>query len=525
MASLVNLDALINREDFEYETVNNDDAPVPLTISVRHLERRDFFYLALRKPDFQRETSEWNPKRVAGLIRTFIDGELVPAVILWKHRELLFVIDGSHRLSALIAWVQNDYGDGVLSNQFFNNQIPDEQRIAADKTRKAVEKEIGSYDDHLKAGDNPDAFGPDIKTRALSLGSRVLNLQWVRGDASTAEKSFIRINQQAAIITTQELEMLENRKKPNAIAARAIIRRGTGHKYWRNFSEQNQQAIMDIATEIHKLIFEPPAQYTEKTINLSAGGPVYSGTALRMVYDFVNLRAGAPSMDDDDNGLRTIDYLTRCRRVMQLLLSNHPSSLGLHPAVYFYSWTVKQQPILFLTIAELVLDYEADKRLPEFITVRGEFENFLMANRSLLNQVIRKFGTKGSGNSRLRQFYDAVLKLLSDGTQASNVIAGLQSDPSYKYLAPKESPYEGAPSDGYSTKVKAGLVMRELLSKAPRCPICNGLVPGQAVSIDHINRLQDGGLSSVDNAQLTHPYCNSGIKESKRAKQQKVLNT
>src|SRR5690349_18679888 len=110
VATHVNLDALIPREDFEVFT-DKDDAPVPLTISVRNLERRDFFYLALRKPDFQRETAEWDPKRVVGLIRTFVDGDLIPAVILGNNRELLLVIDGSHRLSALIAWVQDDYGD------------------------------------------------------------------------------------------------------------------------------------------------------------------------------------------------------------------------------------------------------------------------------------------------------------------------------------------------------------------------------------------------------------------------------
>jgi hypothetical protein len=71
MTHNVNLDALISREDFE-SIGANDDAPVLQTIAIRDLEPSAFFYLALRKPDFQRETSEWNPKRVVGLIRTFI---------------------------------------------------------------------------------------------------------------------------------------------------------------------------------------------------------------------------------------------------------------------------------------------------------------------------------------------------------------------------------------------------------------------------------------------------------------------
>src|ERR1700730_15772697 len=97
VAQKVHLDSLISREDFE---ANRDgDAPVKQTIDIKDLEPDAFFYRALRKPDFQRETTEWDPARVAGLIQTFIEGDLVPAVILWKNKELLFVIDGSHRLS------------------------------------------------------------------------------------------------------------------------------------------------------------------------------------------------------------------------------------------------------------------------------------------------------------------------------------------------------------------------------------------------------------------------------------------
>src|SRR5262249_26294193 len=86
MPAHVNLDALIKREDFEI--VGEGDAPTKPSIEIRELERDGFFFAGLRKPDFQRETSEWDPKRVAGLIRTFLEEDLIPAVILWKNRDL-----------------------------------------------------------------------------------------------------------------------------------------------------------------------------------------------------------------------------------------------------------------------------------------------------------------------------------------------------------------------------------------------------------------------------------------------------
>ncbi len=513
----VNIDSLIPREDFEV-VGTGAEAPVKQSIQIMELEKDAFFFGALRKPDFQRETAEWEPKRVVGLIRTFIDGDLIPAVILWQNRELLFVIDGSHRLSALIAWVQDDYGDGPLSQEFFNHTIPEEQLKVAQRARELAEKEFGTYRSHRDAIANPSAYGPDIVARARRFGRLSLELQWVKGNAATAEDSFLRINQQAAMITPQELELIKSRKKPAAIAARAIIRRGTGHQYWSSFEEKQQQQIKDIATDLHKMIFDPPLRYPIKSLDLPAGGSVYAAPALRMIYDFIALCVGPPSPQDDEHGTRTIEYLTRCRRVMQLLLSNHASSVGLHPAVYFYSWTGKQQPILFLTIASLLVDLERARSLAKFIELREGFETFLMSNRSLLNQVIRKFGTKDSGMNHLRGFYDDTLAALAKGVAPERVVATLMEKPTYSYLQPEETPYHGVVPTKFSTQVKSGLIMGELLGQALRCPICKGLVPAQAISTDHIKRKQDGGASTTDNAQLTHPYCNTGYKEQKNAK-------
>lgn len=512
----VNLDALIIREDFEV-VGEGGEAPTKPSIEIREHEHDQFFFGGLRKPDFQRETSEWDPKRVAGLVRTFLKDDLIPGVILWKNKDLYFVIDGSHRLSALIAWVQNDYGDGERSQKFWGHSIPEEQLKIAQKTRELIEKEFGSYKSHREAIANPGGYGPDVVARARRLGTISLQLQWVRGNSGDAEQSFIRINQQAANITPQELELIRARRKPNAIAARAIIQRGTGHQYWDRFSPEQQEKIKSVATETYRLIFEPPLHYPIKSIDLPPGGAVYSATSLRMVYDFVNICAGVPSSEDDADGSRTLNYLQRCRRVAQLICSNHSSSLGLHPAAYFYSWTGKQQPILFLTWATIIVEMERLKRLPQFTELRGRLEQFLIANRSLLNQIIRKFGTKESGTKHLVNFYAEVLKMFEAGVQTDDIPGKLQGQPEYSYLQPDESPYLGVTPTRFSTQVKSGLVIQELLPTAPRCPICGGLVPRQAISVDHIERLEDGGRSIPENAQITHPYCNTGFKEQKRA--------
>jgi hypothetical protein len=512
MAVNVNLDALLSREDFEVLT-SNDDAPVPQTISARDLEQSAFFYLALRKPDFQRETSEWDPRRVAGLIRTFIDGHLIPAVILWKHREYLFVIDGSHRLSALIAWVQDDYGDGELSQRFFGHSIPQEQLEFAQRTRDLINKEIGSYADFARAAVSPSDFGPDMVAKSRALGSRVLSLQWVRGDAATAEDSFVRINQQAAQITPQELSLIRGRRRADVLAARAITRRGTGHQYWSGYAATQQQDIKKLASEIYTLLFEPTLSYPIKTIDLPVGGSVYAAPTLKMVHDFVLLCQGSVDEAEDTSGHRTVEFLKRAKRVAQLVVSNHPSSIGLHPAVYFYSWTGKQQPILFLTMVTIIIEYERNKKLGSFIAIRRDLEQFILQRRTLLNQIVRKFGTKSSGRLHLHAFYTKIFAALEAGYSGAEIIEVVQKDKNFSYLQPSEDPYEATSSNRFSSQVKSGIVIRGLLESAPRCSICEGLVPCQAVSIDHIERRSDGGSSHPDNGQVTHPYCNTGVKE------------
>ncbi len=117
----VNIDALIPREDFEVvETINPGKKKE--TISIEDLKINSFFRSLLRKPDFQRETNEWDSAKIIQFIESFISDDLIPAIILWRSSSgYLFTIDGSHRLSSLIAWINDDYGDGKISRQFYRD--------------------------------------------------------------------------------------------------------------------------------------------------------------------------------------------------------------------------------------------------------------------------------------------------------------------------------------------------------------------------------------------------------------------
>ena len=361
--AVVNLDALIRRADLAARGEEGEDIT---SLSVTGLEPRGFLYPALRKPDFQRETANWTPEQVADLVGTFVRRDLIPAVILWRAGQNVFVIDGAHRLSALIAWVHDDYGDGTVSRKYFHDFIPDEQRRAASKTRDLVNLAVGPYQDHKMAIDYPESARPDIAERAQRIGWQEIQAQWIRNaDHDKAEKSFFRINQGGTKIDPVEQRILKARGSATALATRAVLHGGTGNNYWNKFPGDRQEAISSLGREINALLFEPVLNLPIKTLDLTIGGPGYGPKALPFVFDLINLinrlqaadarnkRVIKDEFPTDETGEKTVVYLTETRRVLWRLCANHASSLGLHAALYFYARSGIFQPGADLAYVEL----------------------------------------------------------------------------------------------------------------------------------------------------------------------------
>jgi hypothetical protein len=513
MAEIVNLDALIQREDFEVQD-SPGQSQLSQTIQIRDLETDSFFYKVLRKPDFQRETSEWDINRISDFIKSFLDGDLIPAIILWQSGSNVFVIDGAHRLSALIAWVQDDYGDGKTSKLFFDAAIPKEQIESADKTRRYIKKILGSYEDHKFAIQYPEKSTADVLDRAKKMAPLAIQLQWVKGDAKKAEASFFKINQQAAPIDKTELRLLQSRHKPNAIASRAIIRAGTGHKYWSSFGSDIQQVIQQEAKSINSLLFNPELRTPIKTLDLPVAGRGYSSQTLPLVFDFVNIAnevKDESTLKDDPDGSTTLDFLKVCHNVLNRITGLHPSSLGLHPVVYFYSSAGRYQPTSFLAMLLILHELENQGKFDAFIKSRQRFEEFLLRYKILTQQVVYRYGSGTKGYIPLSTLLQFILERILEGKDESQVVEAIQANTSFSYLQPKEILAQAGGKE-FSTETKSAVFLRDALQNPLRCKICNGLIHFNSISIDHITRKQDGGLGTVDNAQLSHPYCNTTYK-------------
>lgn len=521
LAIKVNLDAMIPRADFATHTTEDSASDKIATLAIEQLRNESLLVHRLRKPDFQRETNHWTPGQLVVFLKSYLENELVPSVILWQSPSHLFVIDGGHRISALRAWVEDDYGDGHISQQFYNGEIPEEQKRIAKKVRNKVSKEVGSFKllgEISKS--NSDSFSEEHQTRAKNMVSRALSLQWVVGNAEVAETSFFKINTQGTPLDKIEERLLRQRRKPIAISARSIVRAGHGHKYWSKFDDEVQHQIESVAAELNKLLFKPEITEPIKTLNLPLGGKVSPIGALNLLMDFIEVSARGESTTktqwgiytDDIDGLGTLKAMEKCLKILRRATGNHASSLGLHPAVYFYNQSGKHSNYLFLAIISCIAEAIKNNNsnfFKKFINAREKLEKFLITNKPVINQAIVLIGSQYRV-ARLQNMFSQLIEKLNidDAVSTEELLSYLKLKG--KVLA---SDLEGSPKTAFSNETKSSIYLKTSLDSAIKCPVCNGLIDTtKSVSYDHKKRVQDGGTGNSDNVQLTHPYCNSAIK-------------
>jgi hypothetical protein len=526
MAQTVNLDALIPREDFLASSTGGQYAGLSGKGDVGRtdLMRGEAFYLTLRKPDFQRETAAWSPEAVRDFIKAFIEGDLIPTVICWSSpARLTFVIDGAHRLSAIMAWLQNDYGDGEESIKFYNNAIPGEQRRIAEKTRALVDKTIGAWKDYRGEMQHPGS-NSSLTQKVLALGNSKVLLQWVPGqDASKAEKAFLTINRSAVVIDPTELKILNARFKPEAITARAIIRNATGYKYWGSFSVDAQEKIEKTASEIYRSMYVPPLNPAERTNELPIAGHGYGTQTLPLIFDFVNIANGFAVIDPSKvrdikpttmtaaDETQTLDAITKAKKLADRITGKGLSSLGLLPAVYFYAQNSRHQPTAVLAMAAMIMDLETHDRFIDFTRIRAQFEDFLVENKPFINQFTSRYGSMSKGYRQQRDYFLYLLNSFTEGKRSEEILTNMKTHEIYKFLVKEESPKTKKVKE-FSDELKNWAFLTTVLQTAKTCDLCNARLDNKSMQLGHIKDRSAGGIGSGDNSAWEHPFCNSTYK-------------
>ena len=250
----------------------------------------------------------------------------------------------------------------------------------------------------------------------------------------------------------------------------------------------------------------------------SGAGKITSAQTLPLVVDMIAIviasDGGKGVFEEDDNsGDDTIGVLKRVRDLVLVINGNHPGSLGLHPAVYFYSQDGRFKSSAFLGMIKFVAELVKRKKLDEFTSARKRFESFVLEYDFLVQQINRKLRTADRSYPFIARFFQFVLDGIRDGKIDAKITAGIQQESSFDYLVtvkPKVIPAKLGIK--FDSDTKSEVFIRSAINSVPRCGICGGVVHINSISIDHKKRRRDGGAAVAENGQLAHHYCNTGYK-------------
>ena len=134
---------------------------------------------------------------------------------------------------------------------------------------------------------------------------------------------------------------------------------------------------------------------------------------------------------DDTTGENTTNFLKKTRKVAWLLNSNHPSSLGLHPIIYFYSQDGRYKVASFFAIVDLIIDLEKRRKINDFINAREEFEKMIQKYDYLVQQINRKHRSVQASYKHISLFFKKIIVSINSGKSIDLAINDLIKDEEY----------------------------------------------------------------------------------------------
>jgi hypothetical protein len=182
--------------------------------------------------------------------------------------------------------------------------------------------------------------------------------------------------------------------------------------------------------------------------------------------------------------------------------------------VYFYTRSGTFQPTVFLAVSSFVEDLQSRNKLIEFTKYRRAFEEFLVVHKEATTLLIKQLGSGSRHIPRLREYYSLVMKSLIGGKGQSQIEEELAKDPSFAFLT--NMPTFNLPPDleeigdrKFKRGTKTAAFFAAALPNGARCHLCGALVHRNSIQFDHDKPRRMGGSASLDNAKVSHPYCNS----------------
>ncbi|MDU5822012.1 MAG: HNH endonuclease signature motif containing protein [Clostridium butyricum] len=161
---------------------------------------------------------------------------------------------------------------------------------------------------------------------------------------------------------------------------------------------------------------------------------------------------------------------------------------------------------------DFVMYLEKENRFNDFIKVRESMEDILINYEFLVQQIVRKYRQSKGAYKNIKNYYISVMDNLLLDKSIDDTIESIINSKEFSYLKTALKDEEEIKSKKFSKERKSLAFIVESIKNTNRCAICNGLLHRNSITIDHKERKIDGGLATLENAQLAHPYCNSTYK-------------
>ena len=564
----VYLDHHIRRDNLLYKRANsatNGDEQIQYET---HIQITDLFgqrpkSRRLRKPDFQRATSAWTAKDCADLLEDVLKEQVVPSVIMWLSPDnLQYVLDGGHRISVLLAWVRDDWGDKVSSEDYQDPVLEENSKLAAKQVREELKKrEIGKFQEYLDAEEaytNIEAAKripeQEMDTASLHYARLVRRwdavkigfpIQWVKGNYQKAEESFLKINKSGRRLSDWETKLVENRTSSFARTVMSIAEISNANHCWTENAPEIgndpvlKQKVNEILTNVrtlHGLLFEPPHRkpIKDEIQPLMATSLTKPETKPFYLAELLTITEGKKGQKPEWESLIKRDKNARVSIIIEngLLLTQHalavvsniygssPRSLALMPLVYFYNQqgtyvrSLLYGMIYWLNHGSETRDIQNRKLL--FTAHRSAFEKVLIDYKStIIQRIARRIGSGPEVTYPTARYLNGLLELLIQFDDDVDSDAFHEAHKTLIETLGKKTDKEDEIEKVSASRTFRGLQKDEIqvstfLGMFPKCGICEGRFhPSLDNQIDHVQDFGKGGKTVVSNARITHPFCNN----------------
>lgn len=563
----VYLDHLIPRENLRYKRAKNTDdleaqnEPPLLRISDLvgdHLSSRRRI---LRKPDFQRPTWAWVPADCVSLLDSVVKGQVIPSIIMWSSDDsgFDFILDGAHRISVVMAWLLNDWGDRLPSDSYGDDQKEADIKSIAREVREIVNIKIGSFESYKAANDEFDKIvdeGNDIPRKVMEpiifekaqfyrrlqkgVGFHIL---WVGGDYESAEKSFLKINKSGKQLDEWETKLIENRNSSFARAVMSIPNVDVVEHYWPQPQVDEipdeakilQGKVTEIVSGIRGInskLFAPP----KPTMFTKLGWPLmdvperykrpyWAGELLTIFQGYQGFETDTQKLLEkgrDSTPSDIIDsghiLIKNASNALEHLIGSSQRSLNIVASLYFYTSSGRYVRSLLYGFIYWILAGTPEEVLMRkriFSAYRDSFEKVIFDRKEdAATGITRSIGSGPEVTKQTALYYDQLLGLLAEfkgDIYSDNFKNG------YSELVKRATNKKPSLSDlfvstnrTFPARMKAEKFLDTVIKSAPTCGICKGIIDLELdVQHDHMEEWAKGGKTATDNHRLAHPFCNN----------------